>query len=102
VAGLERRVEGGEPEQITKDGGFAAFESPDGKSIYYAKFNEGGFFQVAVDGGAEIKVVSEPSGGNWGYFAVGRDGLYFLGDTGTPAKQRPGFKYFDFARKKSR
>ncbi|MGD0267828.1 MAG: winged helix-turn-helix domain-containing protein [Candidatus Sulfotelmatobacter sp.] len=96
----KRRVEGGEPEQITKDGGFAAFESPDGKSIYYAKFNEGGIFQVAVDGGAEIKVVSEPSGGNWGYFAVGRDGLYFLGDTGTPAKQRPGFKYFDFATKK--
>lgn len=33
-------------------------------------------------------------------FAVGPDGLYFIGDTGTPAKHRPGFKFFDFATRK--
>jgi Tol biopolymer transport system component/DNA-binding winged helix-turn-helix (wHTH) protein len=93
----KRTIEGGQPVQITKDGGFAAFESPDGKSIYYAKFNEGGIFQVAVDGGPENKVVSEPPGNYWGYFVVGRDGLYFLGDTGTPGKRHAGFKFFDFA-----
>jgi Tol biopolymer transport system component/DNA-binding winged helix-turn-helix (wHTH) protein len=92
----KRTVEGGKPIQVTKDGGFAAFESPDGKSIYYTKFNEDGIFQVALDGGAENKVVSEPPGGFWGYFAVGRDGLYFLGDTGTPPKHQPAFKFFDF------
>jgi Tol biopolymer transport system component len=96
----KRTVEGGDPVQITKDGGFAAFESPDGKSIYYAKFNEDGIFQVAVDGGAENKIVSEPPGGGWGYFGVGRDGLYFLGNTGTPGKRRAGFKFFDFVTRK--
>ena len=36
----------------------------------------------------------------WGYFSVGRDRLYFVGDTGTPPKHRPGFKFFDFATRK--
>jgi sugar lactone lactonase YvrE len=83
--------------QVTKNGGFAALESPDGKSIYYTKFNAKGIWQVPVDGGQENKVVDEPPGDFWGYFAVGRDGLYFIGDPGTSAKHPPGFKFFDFA-----
>ena len=92
----KRTVDGGQPLQVTKNGGFAALESPDGKSIYYAKFNESGIWQAPVNGGQETKVVDEPPKDYWGYFAVGPDGLYFLGETGTPQKQRPGFKFFDF------
>ena len=96
----KRTVDGGQPVPVTKDGGFAAFESADGKSIYYTKFNEKGIWQAAIDGGQEVKVVDEPPENYWGYFAVGADGLYFVGDTGTPAKHRPGFKFFDFATRK--
>jgi Tol biopolymer transport system component/DNA-binding winged helix-turn-helix (wHTH) protein len=96
----KRTVDGGQPMQVTGNGGFAALESPDGKSVYYTKFNEGGIWRVPVDGGQEIKVVDEPPENYWGYFAVGRDGLYFVGDTGTSAKHRPGFKFFDFATRK--
>ncbi|HKM49381.1 MAG TPA: winged helix-turn-helix domain-containing protein [Terriglobales bacterium] len=96
----KRTVDGGQPVQVTSDGGFAALESSNGKSIYYTKFDEGGIRQVPADGGQEIKVTDEPPKGFWGYFAVGPDGLYFLGDTGTPPKHHAGFKFFDFATRK--
>ena len=86
--------------QITRKGGFAALESPDGKTLYYAKFDENGIWQVPVTGGDETEVVNEPPAHYWGYFAVGRDGLYYIGDTGTGSKHRPGFKFFDFATRK--
>jgi Tol biopolymer transport system component/DNA-binding winged helix-turn-helix (wHTH) protein len=96
----KRTVDVGQPVQVTANGGFAALESPDGKSIYYAKFKENGIWQVPVNGGQEVKIIDELPGDYWGYFAVGRDGLYFIGDVGTPAKPRPGFKFFDFATRK--
>ena len=93
----KRTPEGGTPVQITKNGGFAPIEAADGKSLYYAKFNEPGIFQVPVDGGQESKVLDEPPESYWGYFAVGPDGLYFAGDSG---KRSAGLKFFDFATKK--
>ena len=96
----KRTADGGQPVPVTKNGGFAALESPDGKSIYFAKFNEDGIWQVPIGGGQEVKVVDEPPKDYWGYFAVGPDGLYLLGDIGTSAKHRPGFKFLDFATRK--
>lgn len=96
----KRRLDGGQPIQVTSKGGFAAFESPDGKTLFYAKFNEPGMWTVPVDGGPETKILDEPPGGYWGYFAAGPDGLYFLGDAGTPEKPRLGFKFFDYKTRK--
>jgi Tol biopolymer transport system component/DNA-binding winged helix-turn-helix (wHTH) protein len=95
----KRPVDGGPPVQVTSSGGFAAFESPDGKELYYTRFSEAGIWKVAVDGGAESKVLDEPPAGLWGYFAMGEDGLYFVGSTGTPAKPRAAFKFLDFTRR---
>ncbi len=96
----KRTLDGGEPVQVTSNGGFAALESPDGKSIYYTKFNDRGIWKAPVNGGPETKVVDEPPRNYWGYFAVNHDGLYFIGDTGTPPKHRYGFKFYDFATQK--
>ena len=96
----KRTVDGGQPVPVTNNGGFAALESPDGKSVYYTKFSAKGIWQVPVDGGQESEVVDEPPGDYWGYFAIGRDGLYFVGDTGTSGKHVPGFKFFDFSTRK--
>lgn len=93
----KRTVDGGQPLQVTSNGGFAALEAPDGKSIYYTKFNEPGIFQVAVDGGQESKIVDDPPSDFWGYYGVGPDGLYYVGDIGTNGKHKAGFKFFDFA-----
>ena len=93
----KRTVEGGAPVQITKNGGFAPLEAPDGKSIYYTKFDTPGAFQVPTNGGNEVRIIDEPLSGYWGYFAVGRDGLYYAGDNGN---HRPALKFYDFTSRK--
>ena len=94
----KRTVDGGEPMQVTKDGGFAPLEAPDGKSIYYTRSDAAGVFEVPAEGGNEVKILNEPPDTFWGYFAVGGDGIYYVGDIGTPAKHKPGFKFFDLGR----
>jgi Tol biopolymer transport system component/serine/threonine protein kinase len=70
--------DGGESKQVTKEGGFAAFESADGKYVYYAKGRaEGGIYRVPVEGGEETLVFDALKPGFWGYWALGRDGIYF-------------------------
>ncbi|MFZ1919482.1 MAG: winged helix-turn-helix domain-containing protein [Terriglobales bacterium] len=97
----KRTVDNGAPVQVTKNGGFAPLEAPDGQSIYYTRFDEPGVWQVPVVGGEETKIIqNEPPTKYWGYFAVGPDGLYFIGDTGTPTRQKPGFRFYDYATKK--
>jgi Tol biopolymer transport system component/DNA-binding winged helix-turn-helix (wHTH) protein len=93
----KRSVGDGPPVQITANGGFAPLASPDGKSIYYTKFDAPGVFQVPVNGGIEVKILDEPPSGYWGYATVGPDGVYFAGDI---AKKQPGFKFYDPATRK--
>ena len=92
-------MEGGAPVQITRNGGFAPLASPDGKLIYYPKFDAPGVYQVPVDGGNEVKILDEPPSGYWGYVAVGPDGVYFAGDV-SAAKQQADFKFYDPATRK--
>jgi len=47
--------------QVTRKGGFAAFESIDGRYLYYAKSRDAsGIWRVPVDGGEEIQVLDQP------------------------------------------
>ena len=93
-------AEGGEPVQVTKRGGFAAFESPDGKFIYYAKgLNAPGIWKVAVGGGEETPVLDQPKGGYWGYWAVVDGGIYFLN---AEVKSHPTIEFFSFATRRVR
>jgi len=64
--------------QVTKAGGFAAFESYDGKTLYYAKGpNSAGLWSAPVRGGKETLVLKQLAVGSWGYWALTRDGIYF-------------------------
>jgi Tol biopolymer transport system component len=70
-------AEGGQAAQVTKKGGFAAFESPDGKTLYYAKGqNAPGLWKLPVQGGEETPVLEQLTAGYWGYWAVVQDGIY--------------------------
>jgi sugar lactone lactonase YvrE len=89
-------VAGGSAVQITKNGGFAAFESPDHAFLYYTKFDSAGIFRVPVNGGDEVKIIDDPPGGGWGYFGVASDGIYFAG----PEQRRAAIKFYDFHSKK--
>ena len=70
-------VDGGEPVQLTKEGGTAAFESPRGDYLYYAK-GRGvtSIWRVPVNGGEERQVVASMT--NQHSFAVVADGIYFI------------------------
>jgi hypothetical protein len=76
---------------VTHQGGFAAFESPDGRFLYYAKgMTVPGLWRIPVDGGEEVEVISSLEAGYWGYWAVVENGIYYL-DTAT----KPGIAFFD-------
>jgi Tol biopolymer transport system component len=88
-----KRASTGEPAvQVTRHGGVAALESPDGKFLYYAKgLTVPGLWRIPTDGGEESEIISSLEPGYWGYWAVVENGIYYL-DT----KVKPGIDFFDF------
>ena len=69
-------AEGGEALQVTHEGGFIPFESPDGKVVYYQKTQgDSEVWRVPVAGGEETRVLG-PVGSF--QFAVAADGIYFI------------------------
>jgi Tol biopolymer transport system component len=88
-------AEGGEAVQVTKKGGFAAFESRDSRYLYYAKYNgEPGIWRVPVDGGEEIPVLDQPRAGCWGYWALVDAGIYYIN---IEMRSLPTLEFFSFA-----
>ncbi len=66
---------GGKPVQVTSNGGTAALESPDAKTLYYTKKNgSDGIWKMPIEGGPEVQIVKAI----WRYnFAVTNKGLYY-------------------------
>lgn len=82
---------GGEPSQVTKTGGAReAFESPDGKHLYYAKPAQlPGIWRVPVNGGDEVQVIDH---GSQGWWAVIDDGIVLM----NKARPHSTVEYFSF------
>jgi Tol biopolymer transport system component len=87
-------ADGGPAIQVTRNGGFAAFESPDGSRLYYAKYDAPGIWTVPVSGGEERRVHDLPPIGYWGNWGIGRQGLYLVNPE---AKPRPAIELFNLA-----
>jgi Tol biopolymer transport system component/predicted Ser/Thr protein kinase len=87
-------AEGGEAVQVTKQGGFASFVSPDGKFVYYAKIDRPGLWRIGVEGGEETPVLDYPELGYWGWWAVVNEGIYFIN---VEMKQHPVIEFFSFS-----
>jgi Tol biopolymer transport system component len=86
---------GGSAVQVTKRGGFAAFESNDGRFVYYSKgFDVDGLWRVAVNGGEEVRVLESPKAGFWGYWALVETGIYFVNTESVP---QPALQFLSFA-----
>ena len=69
-------AEGGDAVQVTKHGGYVAFESLDGKSVYFSKeVFLTSIWRIPVGGGEETKVLDSVLGYA---FAVGDKGIYFV------------------------
>ena len=79
--------------QVTRQGGFAAFESPDGATLYYTKYGLPGLWKMPVAGGEETFVFDLIKPEFWGYWALAEDGVYFLNPD---VKPRPAMQFFSF------
>jgi len=87
-------AKGGRPVAITRNGGLAAVESPDGRWLYYAKYEAGGVWKSTIAGDQETPVLAEPVGPSWFDWVMAGSGIYYLSPT--PSHQI-SLKYFDFA-----
>lgn len=72
------RPEAGAPAvRVTRGGGYAALESADGRTLYFARGAAGwSVWKVPVEGGEETLVLPEIP--NWGAFDVTRTALYYV------------------------
>jgi dipeptidyl aminopeptidase/acylaminoacyl peptidase len=81
--------------QITRKGGFAGRESPDGQRFYYARLTKPDcIWTVAADGGDETEVTCPLS--SWHYLAMFQDGFYYVPQISTQ------IWFFSFADRKAR
>lgn len=67
---------GGRSEQVTRNGGFAAFESIDGQTLFYINSGEAPLFAKPLSGGPEREVLPFVS---FRAFVPMEDGIYFIG-----------------------
>ena len=75
---------------MTTGGGREAFESPDGRFVYYHKRDTPGVWRVPVEGGEQTRVLESGLQGHW---AVVKDGIYLLNPG---AATRPTIDFFNF------
>jgi Tol biopolymer transport system component/serine/threonine protein kinase len=87
-------ADGGEARQVTRGGGSVAYESMDGKFLYYTKGrNMAGVWRAPVAGGEETLVLDTHKAGYWSAWTVVEQGIYFL----TAEKlARPAIEFFSF------
>lgn len=87
---------GGEAVQVTQQGGYLPFTSPDGKFIYYAKKRGiAGIWRVPAAGGEESFVLNQHEAGLLGkHWTVTDEGIYFV-SVKDPA--HPLVEFFSFA-----
>ena len=86
------------PTQVTRDGGFGAVETVDGKLLLYTKRWSQGIWAMPPGGGAETQIWGGPGPDNWSNWAVTKSGIYFFApETGGP----PKIEYLDFETRRS-
>jgi Tol biopolymer transport system component len=89
-------AQGGQATQVTQQGGFAAFESTDGRFLYYIKAATGPIWRMPIEGGRETRVLDRKIA--WSHWRVMEKGICFLDWDATP----PEIDFFDFATRDSK
>ena len=82
--------------QVTQHGGFATFESFDGRMLYYSKtrFENPEIWEVPSGGGTERRISPLLRPKTWANWAVTNKGILFLSDEDG---RRPALDFYDFA-----
>jgi eukaryotic-like serine/threonine-protein kinase len=90
---------GGEAIQVTRDGGFAPVESPDGKFLYYIKsLTNTTLWRIPVEGGQAGKILEDVS--NYLNLALVDSGVFFVPSRDTAAGS--SLRFLSFATNKIR
>jgi Tol biopolymer transport system component/predicted Ser/Thr protein kinase len=83
---------GGEAIQVTRNGGYVAFESPDGKFVYYTKDEDSSaLWKMPLTGGEESQVLPSV---DWRNFSLINEGIYFIPGPGADGKYSIQFLSF--------
>ena len=86
---------GGEPLPVTKQGGFRAFESADGKTVYYAKTSsDPDIWRVPATSGQESPVSPQLHVQKWRDWALVDNGILFFRER---SAQHPVLRFFNLA-----
>ena len=81
---------------MTRNGGYVAFESPDGAFVYYAKDPyASSLWRIPVEGGDEVEILKSVIGHS---FALARKGIYFEQPNGNGSTS---VQFFSFATSKA-
>ena len=82
--------------QVTRHGGFSAYESLDGRTVYYAKhrYEDPEIWQVSPAGGEEKRVSSLVRPSTWANWSVSDHGIFFLSEY---TEKSSTLEFFDFA-----
>jgi Tol biopolymer transport system component len=91
-------VHGGAPIKLTRNSGISPVESPDGRYLYYSKYEAGGVWRMPVEGGEETQVLEEVRGGAWPNWVLTPEGIYFLRFDKSP---NATIQFLDFATHKT-
>jgi Tol biopolymer transport system component len=86
---------GGSPVQVTRNGGIFGEESSDGRFLYYSKVVGDGIWKMPLQGGEETHVIDRIGNLGWSAWALGRNGIYFIGDE--DKRSRKTIQFFEFA-----
>lgn len=88
---------GGDAVQVTHNGGFLAFESPDGQWLYYSRQGEAGIWRKPMDAGEEEQVLSTLKPDDAGNWRPVEGGIYFL-----HRQAEPNLAFFDATTRETR
>lgn len=88
-----RSLADGVVEQVTRGGGLAAFEAPDGRSLYYTRPTAPGVWHRRDDGGGDEQVLRALQVSDWGNWEVGERGIYYVDRT---ASDGPHLAFYSF------
>ena len=69
---------GGEPQPVSRGDGMEPQESSDGRWLFYTRGEEAGLWRMPAGGGEEMRVLSQPAGGYWGFWQLAGNRIYYL------------------------
>lgn len=91
---------GGEARQITQQGGFESFESPDGKTLYFSKERGvAGLWSAGTEGGDEKPVTELSEAGYWRSWSVNQNGICYVARSPEPPYQ---IRFYNFSDRQTR